>query len=210
MDEVARGKNRSKSKIRARVEHVFGVVKRPWGFGKVRYVGLQKNATRAFTALALANVFLGRQRLLVPALEEFDKAKIARMKSKRSRRYASRCSSDVWSWPERPLGPLPANDAVQPEAAQTTTPLVAVGPKAQLLRHPPTCGVHHMRKPGLHGVLTAGAVAAEDTFNAHKPTDHGASHAAAATKPARGLAPHGPSLSIHASSQAQSSTAGSH
>ena len=64
VDEVARGKNRNKSKIRARVEHVFGVVKRLWGFGKVRYRGLQKNATRAFTALALANIYLGRQRLM--------------------------------------------------------------------------------------------------------------------------------------------------
>jgi len=64
VDEVQRAKNRNKSKIRSRVEHVFGVVKRLWGFGKVRYRGLQKNATRAFTALALANIFLGRQRLL--------------------------------------------------------------------------------------------------------------------------------------------------
>ena len=64
VDEVACGKNRNKSKIRARVEHVFGVVKRLWGFGKVRYRGLHKNATRAFTALALANIYLGRQRLL--------------------------------------------------------------------------------------------------------------------------------------------------
>ena len=64
VDEVARGKNRNKSKIRARVEHVFGVVKRLWGFGKVRYRGLQKNATRAFTALALANIYLARQRLM--------------------------------------------------------------------------------------------------------------------------------------------------
>ena len=64
VDEVERSKNRNKSKIRARVEHVFGVVKRLWGFGKVRYRGLQKNATRAFTALALANIYLGRQRLM--------------------------------------------------------------------------------------------------------------------------------------------------
>lgn len=64
VDEVARGKNRNKSKIRARVEHVFGVVKRLWGFGKVRYRGLQKNATRAFTALALANIYLARQSLM--------------------------------------------------------------------------------------------------------------------------------------------------
>ena len=64
VDEVERSKNRNKSKIRARVEHVFGVVKRLWGFGKVRYRGLQKNATRAFTALALANIYLSRQRLM--------------------------------------------------------------------------------------------------------------------------------------------------
>ena len=63
VDEVERGKNRNKSKIRARVEHVFGVVKRLWGFGKVRYRGLQKNATRTFTSLALANIYLARQRL---------------------------------------------------------------------------------------------------------------------------------------------------
>ena len=59
-----RAKNRSKSRIRARVKHVFGVVKRLWGFGKVRYRSLHKNATRAFTALALANIYLGRKRLM--------------------------------------------------------------------------------------------------------------------------------------------------
>jgi len=64
VDEVERGKNRNKSKIRARVEHVFGVIKRLWGFAKVRYRGLQKNATRAFTALALANIYLSRHRLM--------------------------------------------------------------------------------------------------------------------------------------------------
>ena len=40
------------------------VVKRLWGFTKVRYRGLQKNATRAFTALALANIYLCRSHLL--------------------------------------------------------------------------------------------------------------------------------------------------
>ena len=63
VDETQRSKNRNKSRIRARVEHLFGVVKRLWGFGKVRYRGLQKNATRAFTALALANIYLARGRL---------------------------------------------------------------------------------------------------------------------------------------------------
>jgi IS5 family transposase len=64
VSETLKSRNRNKSKIRARVEHVFGVVKRLWGFGKVRYRGLQKNATRAFTALALANIYLSRQRLM--------------------------------------------------------------------------------------------------------------------------------------------------
>ncbi|KAI3604102.1 Mobile element protein (plasmid) [Cupriavidus necator H850] len=64
VDEVARRKNRNKSKIRARVEHVFGIVKRLWGFTKVRYRGLAKNANRAFVALALANVYLCRTRLM--------------------------------------------------------------------------------------------------------------------------------------------------
>lgn len=64
IDEIQRGKNRNKSKIRARVEHVFAVVKRLWGFTKVRYRGLKKNATRAFTALALANIYLSRHRLM--------------------------------------------------------------------------------------------------------------------------------------------------
>jgi len=35
-----------------------------WYCGKVRYCGLQKNATRAFTALELANIYLGSQSLL--------------------------------------------------------------------------------------------------------------------------------------------------
>lgn len=64
VDELQRTKNRNKSKVRARVEHVFGVVKRLWGFAKVRYRGLAKNATRAFVALGLANIYLARARLV--------------------------------------------------------------------------------------------------------------------------------------------------
>lgn len=64
VDEAKRSKNRNKSKIRARVEHVFGVIKRLWGFTKVRYRGLVKNAGRAFTALALANIYLSRNHLM--------------------------------------------------------------------------------------------------------------------------------------------------
>ena len=59
-EELERMLNRAKSGVRARVEHVFGVVKRLWGFEKVRYRGLAKNATRSFVALGLANIFLAR------------------------------------------------------------------------------------------------------------------------------------------------------
>ena len=52
--------NRAKSRVRSRVEHVFGVVKRLWGFDKVRYRGLAKNATRSFVALGLAKIHLAR------------------------------------------------------------------------------------------------------------------------------------------------------
>ena len=58
IDEAQRAKNHNKSKVRARVEHVFAVVKRLWGFAKVRYRGLAKNATRAFVVLGLANIYL--------------------------------------------------------------------------------------------------------------------------------------------------------
>jgi len=48
VDEVAWAKNRTKSKVRARMEHVFQVMKPKFGFVKVRYRGLKKNAHRLF------------------------------------------------------------------------------------------------------------------------------------------------------------------
>lgn len=58
--------NRARSRIRARGEHAFHVVKRLWGFAKVRYRGLAKNIARAFTMFGLANLYLVRRRLLPP------------------------------------------------------------------------------------------------------------------------------------------------
>ena len=46
------------------VEHPFLVVKRLWGFEKVRYRGLAKNLARAFAAFALANLYLVRRQLV--------------------------------------------------------------------------------------------------------------------------------------------------
>lgn len=60
--------NRSRSRTRARGEHPYHVVKRLWGFRKVRYRGLAKNLARAFTLFGLANLYLVRRRLLPKAL----------------------------------------------------------------------------------------------------------------------------------------------
>jgi IS5 family transposase len=68
VNETERAKNRTKSKVRARVEHAFGVIKRVFGFAKVRYRGISKNADRLFVACALANLYMARKRLLRLAL----------------------------------------------------------------------------------------------------------------------------------------------
>ena len=66
LSEYERHLNRLRSRARARCEHVFHVVKRLWGFSKVRYRGLAKNTARLFSAFALANLYLLRRRLLPP------------------------------------------------------------------------------------------------------------------------------------------------
>lgn len=58
--------NRSRSRVRARGEHAYRVVKRQWGFDKVRYRGLAKNKARAYTMFALANLYLVRRKLMPP------------------------------------------------------------------------------------------------------------------------------------------------
>jgi IS5 family transposase len=64
LSDRAKRINREYSRVRARAEHPFHVVKRLWGFNKVRYRGLAKNAARAFAAFALANLYLARKQLL--------------------------------------------------------------------------------------------------------------------------------------------------
>ena len=63
-DEVEREKNRVKSTVRSKVEHVFGVMKLKFGFVKVRYRGLAKNANRLFATCALVNLYMVRKKLL--------------------------------------------------------------------------------------------------------------------------------------------------
>ena len=64
IDEVERAKNRTKSRVRSKVEHVFQILKLKFGFVKVRYRGLGKNANRLFATCALINLFTARWTLL--------------------------------------------------------------------------------------------------------------------------------------------------
>ena len=64
VDEVIKARNRTKSRVRAKVEHAIGVIKRVFGFQKVRYRGLAKNLHRLEVTAALANLYMMRRRLL--------------------------------------------------------------------------------------------------------------------------------------------------
>lgn len=63
-NEAVKEQNRTKSRVRAKVEHSIGVIKRVFGFHKVRYRGLAKNLHRLEVSAALANLFMVRRRLL--------------------------------------------------------------------------------------------------------------------------------------------------
>ena len=52
-----------KASVRAKVEHPFRVIKRQFGYVKVRYRGLAKN-TALITLFALSNIWMTRSRLI--------------------------------------------------------------------------------------------------------------------------------------------------
>src|SRR5258708_1645796 len=64
LSAVERARNRNKSKVRAKREHPLLVIKRLFGFVKVCYRGIAKNANRLFVACALTNLFMVRRTLL--------------------------------------------------------------------------------------------------------------------------------------------------
>jgi hypothetical protein len=47
-----------------KAEHPIGIIKRVFGFAKVRYRGLKKNTHRLLVTCALANLFIVRRHLL--------------------------------------------------------------------------------------------------------------------------------------------------
>ena len=55
---------RVKAQIRAKVEHPFRVIKRQFGYTKVRYRGLKKNTLQIVTLFALSNLWMARHQLM--------------------------------------------------------------------------------------------------------------------------------------------------
>jgi len=64
LTETDKATNRTKSQVRAKVEHPFHVLKRVFGFVKVRYRGLAKNANWLFVACGLVNLYMARWHLM--------------------------------------------------------------------------------------------------------------------------------------------------
>ncbi len=64
LTEAERASNREKSRVRAKVEHPFGIIKRQFGYTKVRYRGLEKNAHWLFVSCGLSNLVMAKKHLL--------------------------------------------------------------------------------------------------------------------------------------------------
>ena len=56
-------RNRKMSSVRSRVEHIFRVMKRQFGYTKTRYRGIAKNAAQVFTLIGLTNLYIKRYAL---------------------------------------------------------------------------------------------------------------------------------------------------
>lgn len=62
---VKRRIEKAKAQVRAKVEHPFRVIKRQFGYVKVRFRGLAKNTAQLMTLFALSNLWMARKHLLV-------------------------------------------------------------------------------------------------------------------------------------------------
>lgn len=60
---------KAKAQVRAKVEHPFRVIKRQFGYTKVRFRGLAKNTAQLVTLFALSNLWMARRHLLTDAGE---------------------------------------------------------------------------------------------------------------------------------------------
>ena len=64
MGAIMEALEKTKARIRAKVEHPFRVIKRQFGHVKVRYRGLAKNTAQLHTLFALSNLWMVRRTLL--------------------------------------------------------------------------------------------------------------------------------------------------
>ena len=64
MDALTDRIEKAKAGIRAKVEHPFRVIKRQFGFVRVRYRGLKKNTAQLVTLFALVNLWMVRGKLM--------------------------------------------------------------------------------------------------------------------------------------------------
>ena len=63
-EEDEKRRNRTKSRVRAKVEWPFRILKRVFCYTKVRYRGIEKNHQWLLTAFALVNLYMNRKRLV--------------------------------------------------------------------------------------------------------------------------------------------------
>jgi len=63
VDEEQKRRNRAKSRVRAKVEWPFRILKRVFGYTKVRYRGIVKNHHWHLAAFAMVNLYQHRKRL---------------------------------------------------------------------------------------------------------------------------------------------------
>jgi IS5 family transposase len=69
LKDAARHVEHMKAAVWSKVEHPFSVVKRQFGYQKVRFKGLAKNTAQILTLFALSNLWMMRRRLLTTSGE---------------------------------------------------------------------------------------------------------------------------------------------
>jgi len=67
--DAAKHVEHMKAAVRSKVEHPFRVIKRQFGYQKVRFKGLAKNTAQILTLFALSNLWMARRTLLANAGE---------------------------------------------------------------------------------------------------------------------------------------------
>ncbi|EIL95387.1 transposase [Rhodanobacter spathiphylli B39] len=69
LKEAVKHTEHMKAAVRSKVEHPFRVVKRRFGYVKVRFKGLLKNTAQVLTLFALSNLWMARRTLMASAGE---------------------------------------------------------------------------------------------------------------------------------------------